>query len=101
MTSEEIAVWGRVMERLLIILSAGSSLWLGYWLFKIGAVEPQTADIKVQSVTIRLQKVAPGIFFAMFATAVFIWSLGSPLSINAPATVDSRMTQLKLTTSNT
>jgi len=68
----------RGMERLIIILFSGLSLVLGWHLFKIGILSEQQSEIKVGDIWIKLQKVGPGVFFALFGVVVFIYSLSSP-----------------------
>jgi hypothetical protein len=65
----------------MIVGLSGLSLILGWDLFRRGIVEAQSADFKSKDWGLRLQKVGPGIFFALFATATFIFALSRPLSI--------------------
>lgn len=68
----------RGMERLIIILFSGLSLVLGWHLFKIGVLSEQQSEIKAGDIWVKLQKVGPGVFFALFGVIVFIYSLSSP-----------------------
>jgi hypothetical protein len=76
---EQLIVF-RGIERLLIIIFSGLSLVLGWHLFKIGILSEQKSEIKAGDVFIRLQKVGPGVFFALFGVAVFIYALSSPVN---------------------
>jgi len=69
----------RGLERILIILFSGLSLILGWHLFKVGIHPEQHAEIKTGKTLIKLTKVGPGIFFALFGASVFIYSLASPI----------------------
>jgi hypothetical protein len=78
---DDILVWGRVIERLLITLCGGLSLVLGWHLFKIGVVNEQAAELTKADASVRLQKVGPGVFFALFGTAVLLYSLFNDLQL--------------------
>lgn len=75
---EEIMFY-RGVERILIIVFSGISLILGWNLFKSGIHPDQNAVIKTGGLFIKLSKVGPGIFFALFGSAVFVYSLSSPI----------------------
>lgn len=78
----EWVLYLRGFERLLVVLFGGMSLWLGYRLFMNGVLIAQTASGEFRSAKIQLTKVGPGIFFALFGTAVISISLFRPLSFN-------------------
>ena len=73
----------------MIVGLSGVSLVLGWDLFRRGIVEAQSADFKSKDWGLRLQKVGPGIFFALFATASFIFALSRPLSITPPTQIST------------
>jgi len=58
---------------------------MGWNLFRIGIVDPQSAELSSKSVTVKLQKCGPGVFFAVFGTAILIWAIYSPLTLTAPS----------------
>lgn len=74
----EQLIFFRGIERLVITLFSGLSLVLGWHLFKTGILTEQKSEIKAGNIWIRLQKVGPGVFFALFGVVVFVYSLSSP-----------------------
>jgi hypothetical protein len=74
-------IWGRILERLLIVSFSGISLILGWNLFKIRLLRDQTAEFALKDWRIRLDRVGPGVFFALFGIAGLISSAVHPLSV--------------------
>ena len=72
MTTFEIASLFRGAERLLIVGGGIVALYLGYRLFISGFAGGQTGEFVGKSLSIRLIKVGPGVFFALFGTFVLI-----------------------------
>lgn len=70
MSIEELSVLFRGLERLVIVAGAITSLYLGYRLFVSGFDSEQSAEASGRGFTIRLMKVGPGVFFALFGTIV-------------------------------
>lgn len=68
---------GRVIERLLIVFVAGLALWFGFKLFQITANDTSSGEITYQHLRLRLTKVAPGIFFALFGCGLLGYSIVS------------------------
>lgn len=81
MDPSSILAWTRGLERLAIVGLSGISLVLGWDLFRRGVVNVQTADLSAGSWKVRLQRVGPGIFFALFATVAFVSAITHPLEI--------------------
>jgi hypothetical protein len=81
MNPDSILAWSRGLERLAIVGLSGMSLVLGWDLFRRGVVNVQTADLSAGSWKVRLQRVGPGIFFALFATVAFVSAITHPLEI--------------------
>ncbi|RTE64395.1 hypothetical protein EH243_17660 [Amphritea opalescens] len=69
---DEIATIFRGFERLIIIGAAILALYFGYKLFIAGIDSEQSGEFSGKSFTIKLIKVGPGIFFALFSTSVLI-----------------------------
>lgn len=82
---ESIVVY-RGIERILIVLFSGLSFVLGWHLFKVGILSEQKAEVKAGEIFIKLQKVGPGVFFALFGASVFIYSLSSPFAYKESST---------------
>ena len=74
-------VWGRVIERMFIVLFSGVSLILGWHLFIKGVIPDQEAEGSFKNWKITLRRVGPGVFFALFGSVIFAFSLSHPLEI--------------------
>jgi hypothetical protein len=81
MTTDQILVVGRVVERLLICLFGGLSLALGWNLFRVGVLDQQSASLETTGWRVELKRVGPGTFFALFGCVVLAISLHSPLTL--------------------
>jgi hypothetical protein len=81
MDSAEILSLARAFERLLICLAGFAALGMGWNLFRVGVVDPQSAELKAKSWVVKLQRCGPGVFFALFGTAILMWSVNSTLTI--------------------
>jgi hypothetical protein len=77
---------GRAVERVLADAMFGVSLVLGWNLFRVGVINDQTAELSAKGWKVRLQKVGPGIFFALFG------AVGLCIAIQKPLTIDSEKT---------
>jgi hypothetical protein len=66
MTPSETLAISRAIERLLITLFCGMSVYLGYRLFRLGIVEHQKGSVDSFGWKVKLDSVGPGIFFALF-----------------------------------
>lgn len=89
----------RGVERLFIVLTAGMSLVLGWDLFRRGITDPQTGVVKTDAVEIKLAKVGPGIFFALFGAAVLVVAIVNVARFDAdpgaPADADDAPAQVR------
>jgi hypothetical protein len=82
MSIEMMLIVGRIIERLTIVGFAGLSLWLGWRLFFFSAqFADQSAEVSWKNFVLKLQKVAPGIFFALFGASVLAVALWKSLSV--------------------
>ena len=82
-----IAVAGRVLERLLVVLFAGLSVYLGYRLFlQIPDFRDSSGEVKLPSLNLMVtfSRVGPGIFFAVFGVAVLVASYVHGVTIEPP-----------------
>jgi hypothetical protein len=82
MNPETIVALGRVLERLAVCIFAGISVVLGWHLFRVQIVDRQQAEFRWKEIAIRLTRVGPGVFFALFGSAILIFCLRSPIKIN-------------------
>lgn len=74
-----ITIVSRSIERLFIILIGGLSVYLGWNLFKLPIPNDGGAEIKHGELQIVLRRIGPGVFFALFGTAVTAFSLAYPV----------------------
>ena len=85
-----LVIIGRVAERLLIVLAGMLALCLGYRLFKIVAESESSGNLEFQGAKIRLQKIGPGIFFALFGAVLMGYALTSSAQISTSTEAASR-----------
>jgi hypothetical protein len=76
-----VLVWARAIERVFVCLFAGMSLVLGWNLFRVGILDPQSAQLDTKTWKLKLARVGPGVFFALFGATVLVWSVNAPLSV--------------------
>jgi hypothetical protein len=81
MDNSQIVLWGRTIERLLTVGFSGLSIVLGWSLFKARLLKDQTAEFTSKSWTIRLERVGPGIFFALFGVLGLLYAQMHPLHL--------------------
>jgi hypothetical protein len=78
------AVAGRMIERLLVVASAGVSVYLGYRLFlRIPDYKDAQGEIKLpaMNMSVTFSRVGPGVFFAIFGAAVLLASYLHPITV--------------------
>jgi hypothetical protein len=77
----------RFIERMTIVLIGAMAIYLGYRLFKIVPEQKDSAGKVVlpMNVSIIINRVGPGVVFALFGIAAVTVSLLRPLSIQNPA----------------
>lgn len=73
-----ISIACRSIERIIIILIGGLSVYLGWALFKLPIPSDSGAEIKHGQLQIVLRRIGPGVFFALFGTAVTVFSIAHP-----------------------
>jgi hypothetical protein len=72
---------GRSLERILIVGSAALSLYYGYRLFSLSTAEQGELAAKMGSWQLNIARVGPGVFFALFGSAVLVYALSQSTSI--------------------
>ncbi|WBM72936.1 hypothetical protein OH773_22090 (plasmid) [Buttiauxella sp. WJP83] len=78
--NELIVILFRGLDRILISLGGIISIWLGYKLFNKALPNNGTFDGGIGSWSIRMQNIAPGVFFALFGASALIFSITHPFS---------------------
>ena len=89
MSFETTLLMFRGIERLLIVIFAGGSLILGWNLFKSGINLNQSAEFEKGNFKLKMLKVGPGIFFALFGCIILSISLHQPFEIKIPDQADN------------
>ena len=64
----ELAVLGRVTERLLIVGTGAMCVYFGYRLFDKVQKRQGELELKGDKTSLKLRDVAPGIYFALFGS---------------------------------
>lgn len=78
--NELVVIVFRGVERLLISVGGIISIWLGYKLFNKALPTNGSFDGGIGTWSIRMQNIAPGVFFALFGAASLIFSIMHPFS---------------------
>lgn len=78
-TESMVFAIARSLERLLADSMFGVSLILGWNLFRVGVLKDQTAELSGKGWKVRLQRVGPGVFFALFGAVGLVVALQKPL----------------------
>jgi hypothetical protein len=80
----------RILERIIGVVIGGFSIYFGYRLFlAVKATGEGTAEVKLPGdVTVMLCRIGPGVFFALFGTAVVGASLVYPVRYRETEKVD-------------
>ena len=82
----------RFSERLIVAGSGVLALWLGFKLFSKAADRASEAGTMVLSLGDRLklqmESIGPGVFFALFGTAILIYVMSSQVQLNARLVLD-------------
>jgi hypothetical protein len=80
----------RMLERILVVLFGGVSIYLGYRLFFHVPMEKRSGgELSFPGMKIVLTRVGPGVFFAAFGSVVLLYSLTNPISVKTAATKDA------------
>ena len=90
----------RAIERIIIDIFAGTSIILGWHLFKIGVVSPQSGTFSGKGFKFSLQKVGPGIFFSLFGTAILSVALIYGLTYEKEKNPNGTTTRTKISLAN-
>lgn len=80
----------RMLERILVVLFGGVSIYLGYRLFFHVPMEKRSGgELSFPGMKIVLTRVGPGVFFAAFGSVVLLYSLTNPISVKTAAKADA------------
>jgi hypothetical protein len=63
-------IFARALERIVIVIISGFSLWMGWQLFLRLPRTNQQAEFGYKGLTVKLIRVGPGVFFALFGAAL-------------------------------
>ncbi len=85
----------RSIERLFGVFIGGASIYLGYQLFLRIPKPTEGGEGKFNlpgGISIYISRVGPGVFFALFGSALVAFSFLNPLNISTPGTTDATST---------
>jgi hypothetical protein len=83
MDFELVVALARSLERLGIIAVSGLSIWSGYRLFSIVTEAEASGRFEAKGVQFTIQRVGPGVFFALFGCLVLLYALASPMKLSS------------------
>jgi hypothetical protein len=82
----------RMLERIIVVSGGVLSIVLGYRLFMIADLKNDGAgEFKSKVLSVRLTKLYPGVFFALFGAIVMGISLWKPIQISNPASASKQL----------
>lgn len=81
-TAAFAAEFGRALERLLIVLTGAMAMYLGYRLFALVSSEAGELIAKGSGWSIRLVRVGPGVFFALFGASIVVYAMKSSPTVS-------------------
>ncbi|CAB3884578.1 hypothetical protein LMG26684_03764 [Achromobacter mucicolens] len=68
-------IWGRSIERIVIVLICAASIGLGFFLFKVSARETGEMLARGQGFELKLTRIGPGVLFCLFGIAGLIYTI--------------------------
>ena len=77
--AETVGLLFRGCERLIVVGAGALAIWLGYRLFDRVVSDKGAFEGKIGEWQIKLQRVAPGVFFALFGASILVVALGFPI----------------------
>lgn len=82
MTSIELVIAMRGLERLLLVIAGALAIYFGYRLFREKIETVQVGDVKFFGWMVGLKQVGPGVFFALFGAVILSISIAHTLKID-------------------
>lgn len=79
--AESVVIIVRALERLLIVVGGLMGMYLGYRLFYLTTKSKSSAEVKGQTVRLKLSDIGPGIFFCGFGVSLLAYSLFKPVEV--------------------
>lgn len=80
---ELLATLVRAIERIVIVIFGGVSIWMGWNLFKTNILQKGSGKTTIGNWQIELKEVGPGVFFALFGAIILIVSLQASLVLDS------------------
>lgn len=86
MNGEDLAVTfaARAMERLMVVGGGILAIWLGYRLFSMVVADRGAFEAQSGKWSVRLQRIGPGVFFALFGSGTLAFAISNPLTVTNP-----------------
>ena len=78
MDPETVGLIFRGVERLIVVMAAFSAIWLGFRLFATVVTDKGSFEGSIGQWQVKLQRIAPGVFFACFGAGILAFSINSP-----------------------
>ena len=83
MDHEMLGLMFRGIERLIIVTAAFAAIWQGFRLFSTVVSDKGSFEGYMGEWKVKLQRVAPGVFFACFGAIILSFSVSAPFSYKA------------------
>lgn len=84
MQPEDIAVLFRGVERVIITIIAGSTIYWGFRLFALALPTDNEFSAGKGNFTLKMRRIGPGVLFALFGAVILSINLLRPISLRTP-----------------
>ena len=92
MDNEMLGLLFRGIERLIIVGAAFTAIWSGFRLFSTVISDRGSFEGALGEWKVKLQRIAPGVFFACFGAIILLFAVSSPFTYSPTAPIDQDST---------